>query len=108
MNFRKFIFENAFSDEWTVAEPDPPTRTTIIDHVIRICDFPSDSVLMKFIDQQQWSMLEHDVSAGFDDVGEFFTVRDDGNTFEVTPMLIHLPPKIQGLSAILSQQDMLG
>ena len=84
------IFENAFSDEWTVAEPDSPTRTTIIDHVIRICDFPSDSVMVKFIDQQQWSMLEHIVSAGFDDVGELFMVRDDGITFEDTPMLTHL------------------
>jgi hypothetical protein len=33
--------------------------------------------------------LEHVVSVGFDDVGEFFTVRDDGITFEDTPILFH-------------------
>jgi hypothetical protein len=46
--------------------------------------------MVKFIDQQQWSTLEHVVSVGFDEVGEFFTVRDDGITFEDTPMLIYL------------------
>jgi hypothetical protein len=66
------------------------THTTIIDHVIRICDFPADSIMVEFIDHQQWPTLEHVVSGGFDDVGEFSTVRDDGITFEDTPMLIHL------------------
>jgi hypothetical protein len=46
--------------------------------------------LVKFIDQQQWSTLEHVVSVGFDEVGEFFTVRDDRISFEDTPMLTHL------------------
>jgi hypothetical protein len=79
------IFENPFADEWTATEPDPLTHTTIIDHVIRIWDFPSDSVMVRFIDQQQWSTLEHVVSVGFEEVGEFLTVRDDGITFEDTP-----------------------
>jgi hypothetical protein len=101
------IFENAFADEWTATEPDPLTHTAIIDHVIRICDFPSDSVMVKFIDQQQWSTLEHVVSVGFDEVGEFFTVRDDGITFEDTPMLIHIR-RFKAFFVVLSQQDMLG
>jgi hypothetical protein len=46
--------------------------------------------MVKFIDQQQWSTLEHVVSVGFDEVGEFFTVRDDGISFEDTQMLTHL------------------
>jgi hypothetical protein len=35
-------------------------------------------------------MLEHIISVGFDDIGELFTVRDDGITFEDTPLLTHL------------------
>jgi hypothetical protein len=46
--------------------------------------------MVKFIEEQQWSTLEHVVSTGFDEVGEFFTVRDDGITFEDTTMQIHL------------------
>jgi hypothetical protein len=34
--------------------------------------------------------LEHVVSVGFDEVGEFVTVRDDRISFEYTPMLTHL------------------
>jgi hypothetical protein len=45
--------------------------------------------MVMYVDQQQWSALEH-VFLGFDEVEEFFTVRDDGFTFEDTPMLIHL------------------
>jgi hypothetical protein len=68
----------------------PFGRTAIIDHVINLCDLLADSIMVKFIDQKQWSTLEHVVSVGFDDVGGFFTVRDDGITFDDTPMLIHL------------------
>jgi hypothetical protein len=84
------LFENAFDDEWTASEPDPLVCTTIIDHVINLCDFPADSIMVKFIDQQQWSTLEHEISVGLDEVGEFFTASDDGITFEDPPMLIHL------------------
>jgi hypothetical protein len=84
------VFENAFADDWTASKPDPLTRTSIIDHVNNLWNFPADSTMVKFINQQQWSTLEHVVSVGFDEVGEFFTVRDDGTTFEDTPMLIHL------------------
>jgi hypothetical protein len=86
----KGIFENAFGDEWTAPKPDPLEHTAIIDHIINLCDFLADSVMVKFIDQQQWSTLEHVVSVGFYDVGEFFTVRDDGITFNNTLMLIPL------------------
>jgi hypothetical protein len=79
------IFENAFAEEWIEKEKELQARSDIIDHVIKVCDFPGDSVMVKYIDQQQWSMLEHVVSVGIDDVGEFFTVRDDGITFETHP-----------------------
>jgi hypothetical protein len=44
--------------------------------------------MVQYIDE--WSMLEHVVSVGIDEVGEFFTGRDNGIIFEDTPMLIHL------------------
>jgi hypothetical protein len=86
----RVIFENAFGDEWTTSEPDTLALSIIIDHVMNLCDFPADSITVKFIDQQQWSTLAHVVSVGFDEVEEFFTVRDDGITFHNTPMLTHL------------------
>jgi hypothetical protein len=84
------IFENAFADKWTTSEPDPLTHSAIIDHIIQICDLPADSIMVKYIGEQQWSTLAHVVSVGLDEVGHFFTVRKDGFTFEDTPMLIHL------------------
>jgi hypothetical protein len=84
------IFENAFTNEWTASQPYPSTHTPIIDQEIKLCDFPSDSIMVTYIALQQWSTLEHVVSVGFDEVEEIFTVRDDGFTFEDTPMLIHL------------------
>jgi hypothetical protein len=55
----KGIFENAFGDDWTAPKPDPLECTAIIDHVVNLCEFPADSVIVKCIDQQQWSTLEH-------------------------------------------------
>jgi hypothetical protein len=87
---QKGIFKNAFADEWTTSKPDTLARTAIIDHVINLCDLPADYIMVKSVDQQQWSTLEHVVSVGFEEVGEFFTVRDDGITLDDTLMLIHL------------------
>jgi hypothetical protein len=72
------IFGNAFADEWTTSEPDPLTHSAIIDHIIQICDFPIDSIMVKYIGQKQWSMLAHVVYVGLDEVDDFFTVRKDG------------------------------
>jgi hypothetical protein len=83
-------FENPFADEWTELEPESQARTAIIDQVIKLCDFPSDSIMIKYIDQQLWSQLVHIVTVGLEEVDEFYTVRDDDITFESTPMLIHL------------------
>jgi hypothetical protein len=46
--------------------------------------------IISLVVKLQWSTLEHVVSAGFDEGGEFFTVRDEIITFEDRPMLIHL------------------
>jgi hypothetical protein len=45
------IFENAFAEEWIEQEKELQARSEIIDHVIRVCDFPADSIMVKSIDQ---------------------------------------------------------
>jgi hypothetical protein len=62
------IFEDAFSDEWTEPEPESHTCTAIIDHIIQICDFPADSVMVNYIEQQLWSTLAHVASVGLEEV----------------------------------------
>jgi hypothetical protein len=46
--------------------------------------------MFKYIDQQQWSTLYHVITVRFDEVEEFYAVRDDGITFEAIPMLVHI------------------
>ena len=65
-------------------------RTQLIDYIIWLCDFPEDSTMVKFIDQQQWTKLIHVTTIGVDEVKDFYTVRNDGVTFEAKPMMIHL------------------
>jgi ribosomal protein S24E len=45
---------------------DTPPRTEIINHIIKICGFSSDSMMVKYIDQQQWLELEHVVMHGLE------------------------------------------
>jgi hypothetical protein len=64
------IFKNAFGDQWTTDMNDPipedaTPRTEIINHIIKICGFSSDSLMVKYIDQQQWSELAHVVMAAW-------------------------------------------
>ena len=33
--------------------------TSVIDHLKDLCDFPEDSTMVKFIDQQGWTKLKH-------------------------------------------------
>jgi hypothetical protein len=68
------IFEDPFSDEWTERGPEFQASLAFIDHIIQICDFPADLIMVKYIGQQQWSTLAHVVSVGLDEVNEFFTV----------------------------------
>jgi hypothetical protein len=102
------IFEDAFSDEWTEPpEPESDSRTEIIDHIIQICDFPADSVMVKYIEQQQWSKLAHFVSVGLEEVEEFFTVKN-GWYYLQSHTNASSCPEVQGLPLALLQQDVLG
>jgi hypothetical protein len=64
-------------------------HTLVISKIISLCDFPADSTMVRYIDQQGWSELEHVAMIDVDVVKDFFTVRNDGN-YEAKPMLIHL------------------
>jgi hypothetical protein len=44
------IFENQFANEWTELEPESQACTAIIDQVVKLCDFHSDSIIVKYID----------------------------------------------------------
>jgi hypothetical protein len=68
---------------------DTPPRTEIINHIIKICGFSSDSMMVKYIDQQQWLELAHVVMHGLEDSKGFEVFRDDGITIAGKPMLIH-------------------
>jgi hypothetical protein len=84
------ISQNTFANEWTTSEPAPLTHSAIIDHIIQICAFHADSIMVKYICQQQWSTLAHVISVRLHEVNKFFTARKDDFTFVDTPLLVHL------------------
>jgi Reverse transcriptase (RNA-dependent DNA polymerase) len=64
-------------------------HTPVISKIIDMCDFPLDSTMVKFINQQGWTRLMHVTTIDVSEVKDFHTVRRDGN-FEAKPMMIHL------------------
>jgi hypothetical protein len=78
----------------------------VIDHVIWLCDFHADSAMVKYVDQQQCSTLSHVILVGLDEVDKFFTVNDNGITFDSTPMLFHLR-RFEASLGVLQEQDLL-
>jgi hypothetical protein len=86
------IFKNAFADQWTIDmdahEPeDKWVHTEIIQHM---CGFSADSPMVRYMDQQQWSELEHVVMTKLDEIKDFETYRDDSFTIhDGGPMIIH-------------------
>jgi hypothetical protein len=59
---------------------DKPPCTEIINHIIKICGFSSDSLMVKYIDHQQWLELAHVVMQGLEDSKSFYVYRVDGIT----------------------------
>jgi hypothetical protein len=88
------IFANAFADQWISQQNDPASedkwvRSEIIQHIIDLCGFSVDSLMVLYMDQQQWSELEHVVMTALDEIKDFATFRDNGFTYEGKPMIIH-------------------
>jgi hypothetical protein len=81
------IFANAFADQWKSQQNDPGSeekwvRSEIIQHIIDLCGFSADSLMMHYMDQQQWYELEHVVRTALDEIKDFVTFRDKGITYE--------------------------
>jgi hypothetical protein len=64
-------------------------HTEIMQHIIDICGFSSNSPMMQYMDQQQWSELEHKVMTKLDEIKEFKMYHNDGFTCERVTMIIH-------------------
>ena len=73
--------------------PKGGTRNTpaksIVDHIIEICAFPDDSIMVEFIKEQGWTSLTDIVMITLDEVGEFKLLNDDGS-FKAKPLLHHV------------------
>jgi hypothetical protein len=65
------------------------SKKSFIDHLKKLCSFPSDSTMVKYMDQQGWSVLEDVTMVGLDEVKDFAMFRNYG-TFEAKPMMHHL------------------
>jgi hypothetical protein len=48
-------------------------HTPVIAKIIWLCDFPDDSTMVRFIDQQQWTKLFHVTTIGIDEVKDSCT-----------------------------------
>jgi hypothetical protein len=88
------IFKNTFGDQWTTDMNDPipediPPCTDIINQFVKIWGFSHNSLMVKYIDQQQWSELAHIVMHGLEESKDFEVFQDDGFTTLGKLMLIH-------------------
>jgi hypothetical protein len=77
----------SFADQWKSQQNDPGSedkwvRSEIIQHIIDLCGFSADSLMVRYMDQQQWSELEHVVMTALDEIKDFATFRDNGITYE--------------------------
>jgi hypothetical protein len=61
------------------------SHSPIINHVIMLCGFESNSVFVEYINQQGWSELSHAMSMRVTDVNAVHTVENNGWTFKERP-----------------------
>ena len=63
------------------------THSPLINHIIMLCGFESDSVFVEYINQQEWSELHHVLSISVTDVNAFHTtVGNNGWLFKERPL----------------------
>ena len=58
----------------TTSQVSPKKFTPIIAKIIHLCDFPSKSTMVEYVDQQYMTMLRHVATINLDEVKDFFTV----------------------------------
>jgi hypothetical protein len=64
-------------------------RTAIINYIIGLCGFAEDSIMVEYIDQEEWSKIHHVTSIGIHEVKDFHTIKDNGS-YEAKPLTIYL------------------
>jgi hypothetical protein len=64
-------------------------RTAIIGYIIGFCGFAGDSIMVEYIDQEEWSKIHHVTSIGIHEVNDFHTIKDNGS-YEAKPSTMHL------------------
>jgi hypothetical protein len=61
-------------------------HTPIIDHIIMVCGFKDDSVMVECINWKEWKTLKDVISIGINEPNTFHTVKSDGVTFKARPL----------------------
>ncbi len=61
-------------------------HTPIVDHIIMLCGFKDDSVMVECINKKEWNSLHDVVSIGINEPNTFHTVKSDGVTFKARPL----------------------
>jgi hypothetical protein len=61
-------------------------HTPIINHIIMLCGFKDDSVMVECINQKEWTTLNDVISIGINGPNTFHTVKSDGATFKARPL----------------------
>ena len=91
-------------------------RTEVIQHITKLCGFAEDSVMVSYIDQEQWENIFDVVTHWFRQIDEFNVIRDNGK-FDAKPMLkdrrmlkcflLFYRKKFNGLSTTLTDDNQL-
>ena len=78
------------SEEEDDAKEETPTvakaRTDVIQHIIKLCGFADDSIMVSYIDQEQWQNVFDVIMHHFKQIDDFIVIRDNGR-FDAKPML---------------------
>jgi hypothetical protein len=64
-------------------------RTAFIDYIIGLCGFAEDSIMVEYIDQEEWSKIHHVTSIDIQEVKDFHTIKDNGS-YEAKTLTMHL------------------
>ena len=69
------------------------TRTTaksaLLNHIIKICKYADDTIMVEFMKQEGWDTLEDIVMIPLDEVNDFKLLNKDGS-FKGKPLTHHL------------------
>ena len=56
------------------------TRTPVIQHIIKLCGFADDSIMVSYIDQEQWQNVFDVITHHFKQIDDFIVIRENGKS----------------------------